>query len=181
MGDFSGIYSTKSGENTMYRYFSVSGFMEKENGQLLISAAPRSGFYSLDTQTDSLKFIDIQHKIVPNQWSITVDNTPSDEATFMEDRRKVNEQMNFMAIRWDKSREMYLRLGKKTYLGENPGDPSSFEFYLFAYDKDFNVLGETKLGELKSEPRSYFWKDGKLWSYVNVDDELGFAVFTFDF
>ena len=178
---FSGTYTTKSGESTMSRYFGVSGFMEKENGQLLISAAPTSGFYRLDTQTDSLEFIDIQHKTVLNQWSITVDNTPSDEATFMEDRRKVNEQLNFMAIRWDESREMYLRLGKKTYLGENPGDPSSYEFYLFAYDKDFNVLGETKLGELEPEPRSYFWKDGKLWSYINVEDELGFAVFTFDF
>jgi len=181
MGDFSGIYSTKSGENTMYRYFSVSGFMTKENGQLLISAAPKSGFYRLDTETDSIEFVDILHKTVPKQWNITVNNTPTDEATFMEDQRKVNEQLNFMAIRWDETREMYLRFGKKTFLGEKQGDLATYEMFLFAYDKDFNVLGETKIDGLNQVFSSYFWKDGKLWSYVNVDDELGFAVFTFNF
>ena len=30
-------------------------------------------------------------------------------------------------------------------------------------------------------PTHYFFKDGKLYSYVNAEDELGFAVFTFDF
>jgi hypothetical protein len=43
------------------------------------------------------------------------------------------------------------------------------------------LVGETLVNDLKSIPESAFFKDGKLWSYVNVDDELGFAVFTFDF
>ena len=42
-------------------------------------------------------------------------------------------------------------------------------------------IDTTKIENLKAEPRSYFWKDGKLYSYVNVEDELGFAVFTFNF
>jgi hypothetical protein len=82
---------------------------------------------------------------------------------------------------WDETREMYLRLGKKTFLGKEKGDPSTFEVFLFAYDKDFNVLGETKIEGLKQVPANYFWKNGKLWSYVNVDDELGFAVMDFKF
>ena len=44
-----------------------------------------------------------------------------------------------------------------------------------------DLLGETKINELKSVPSYPFFKDGKLYSYVNVEDELGFAVFTFDF
>ncbi|MDG1277915.1 MAG: DUF4221 family protein [Algoriphagus sp.] len=86
-----------------------------------------------------------------------------------------------MAIKWDDTRKLYLRLGKKTFLAENRADPSTYEVYLFAYDTDFNVVGETKVEGLKEPPTTYFWKDGKLWSYVNVEDELGFAVFTFDF
>jgi|TARA_R110002096_G_scaffold233311_1_gene423381 hypothetical protein len=42
-------------------------------------------------------------------------------------------------------------------------------------------LGETKIEGLKQAPGSYFWKDGKLWSYANVEDELGFAVIDFKF
>jgi hypothetical protein len=41
------------------------------------------------------------------------------------------------------------------------------------------LVGETLVNDLKSIPESAFFKDGKLWSYVNVDDELGFEVFTF--
>jgi hypothetical protein len=73
-------------------------------------------------------------------------------------------------------------LGSKIVTSSIEGE-DSFEskVYLFAYDADLNLLGETLLENLTSTPRFYFFKDGKLWSYANVNDELGFAVFTFDF
>jgi hypothetical protein len=111
----------------------------------------------------------------------TVNNSPTDEAQFSEDRRKVYEQLNYMEPPWDEAREVYMRLGKKTFLGKEKGDPSTFEVFLFAYDRNFNVLGETKIKGLDQVPGSYFWKDGKLWAYVNVEDELGFAVIDFKF
>jgi hypothetical protein len=181
VNDFSRTYVAESGENSMIYFFAAYDFAEIENGMLLISAAPMSGFYRLDPEKAGIEFVDIQHTTVPNNWNITLRNEYSDPASFMEDSRKVNEQLNFMAIRWDESRGMYLRLGIKTYLAENPGDPSTYAVYLFAYDKEFKVLGETKIEGLDQFNYSYFWKDGKLWSYVNVEDELGFAVFTFDF
>jgi hypothetical protein len=166
--DFSGTYVTKAGGGVSTYYFGPMNYMEIENGQLLISGAPMSGFYRMDTKTENLEFIDIQHKTVPNEWKITVVNEPADEAVYQEDRRKVNEQLNFMDIKWDNARKMYLRFGQKTFLGEERGDPATYELYLFAYDKDFNVLGETKIDGLESTPSSYFCKDGKLYSYVNV-------------
>lgn len=181
VGEFSGIYITKSGEQTMFRHFSVDSFQGIENGHLFLSTGAMSGIYRLNLETDSLEFIDIQHKSFPNRMTIKVNNSPSDEATFLEDRKKVSEQLNYMEPLWDETREMYLRLGKKTFLGREKGDPSTFEVFLFSYDKEFNVLGETKIEGLKQVPANYFWKDGKLWSYVNVNDELGFAVMDFKF
>jgi hypothetical protein len=181
VSDFSRTHVEESDGNGMIYFFAAFDYIEKENGQLLISAAPMSGFYRMDPKTDSVEFVDIQHLTVPNKWNITLMEAYNDASAFEEDERKVNEQLNYMAIKWDETREMYLRLGKKTYLAENRADPSTYEIYLFAYDKDFKVLGETKIEGLEEVPSSYFWKDGKLWSYVNVEDELGFAVFTFDF
>ncbi|WP_339866992.1 DUF4221 family protein [uncultured Algoriphagus sp.] len=179
--DFSGTYRTKSSQGTMIRFLGPETFMGIENGHLFISGGAMSGFYSLDTNTDSLRFIDIEHQIAPNQWDFEVMKESSDESKFEEDERKVNEALNYLDIKWDETREMYLRFGKKTFLGKTRADPRKYELYLFAYDKDFNVLGETKIEGLEKVPSSYFWKDGKLYSYVNVEDELGFAVFTFDF
>ncbi|MGX7835587.1 DUF4221 family protein [Campylobacter fetus subsp. venerealis] len=76
---------------------------------------------------------------------------------------------------------MYFRFGVKTFRGENQEDLSTYEIYLFAYDKDFNVLGETKVEDMKEVPSTYFFKDGKLYSYINIEDELGFEIFTFNF
>ncbi|WP_075348862.1 DUF4221 family protein [Algoriphagus marinus] len=181
VGDFSRTHVEESDGNGMIYFFAAFDYIEKENEQLLISAAPMSGFYRLDPKTDSLEYIAIQHKTVPNDWNISLMEAYSDASAFEEDERKVNEQLNYMAIKWDDTRKLYLRMGKKTYLAENRADPSTYEVYLFAYDTDFNVVGETKIEGLKEPPSTYFWKNGKLWSYVNVEDELRFAVFTLNF
>ncbi|WP_194976759.1 hypothetical protein [Aquiflexum lacus] len=47
-------------------------------------------------------------------------------------------------------------------------------------DEDFNLLGESDLSHLGSVPTFAFVKDGKIWYYVNVDDELGFVRMAFD-
>ena len=54
------------------------------------------------------------------------------------------------------------------------------KIFFMAYSKDLELIGETRLEGLSKTPFGYF-KDGKLYSQVNVEDELGFAVFTFDF
>lgn len=181
ISNMSGVFTSKTSEGTMYRYFGPASYMDIENEQLLISGGPMSGFYRLNPKTDSVEFIDIKHQKFPNQWDIKIRNEATDEGSFFEDQRKVSEQLNYMDIKWDDSRGIYLRFGKKTFMGENQGDPSTYEIYLFAYDENFNVLGETKIEGLEQVPFYYFWKNGKLYSYVNVDDELGFAIFTFDF
>jgi len=167
----------------MINFFLVDSHMYIENRQLMLTAGAMSAIYRLDLMTDSLEFVDIQHKNFPNRMAFSVNNSPVDEAGFNEDRKKVFEHLNYMEPRWDETREMFFRLGRKTFTGEKPGDPSTYtyEVFLFAYDQDFNVLGETKIEGLTQVPANYFWKDGKLWSYANVEDELGFAVIDFKF
>ena len=54
-----------------------------------------------------------------------------------------------------------------------------FRNVLTVFDEEINQIMET---EVLVDPFSKkFFKDGKLYSYVNVEDELGFAIFTFDF
>ncbi|WP_057936865.1 DUF4221 family protein [Algoriphagus resistens] len=179
--DLSGTFETKSGEYTTFFYFGVSRYTTSLPGRLILSGSPMSGLYLFDKKANTIEFKNILHQTVPNVMQVDLVKNPTDEATVKENRRKLNAQLNYQEILWDESRELYWRFGKKTFEGKEKGDPSTYEFYLFAYDKDFNVLGETKLDELETEPRSYFFKEGKLYSYVNVEDKLGFAVFTFNF
>ncbi|WP_339926332.1 DUF4221 family protein [uncultured Cyclobacterium sp.] len=165
----------------MINFFAVDNQMYIENQQLLLTVGAMSAVYRLDLMKNSFEFINIQHKNFPNRMTFSVNNSTVEQAEFNKDRKKVFEHLNYMEPRWDESRVMFLRLGKKTFVGKKREDPSTYEVFLFAYDQDFNVLGETKIEGLKQAPGSYFWKDGKLWSYVNVEDELGFAVIDFKF
>lgn len=78
---------------------------------------------------------------------------------------------------FDKTNRRFWRFSRD--LESEIGDSLIFKNVLTVFDENLNQLGEIAVSV---DPFSKkFFKDGKLWSYVNVDDELGFAVFSFNF
>ena len=153
----------------------------EHDGKLYITCGTISSVYEYDPESDSLSFVPVKHTITPNSKSGEILTTPNSGEQWWSEYRKIVGQITYQNLLWDESRAMFLRLGKKVALGDTPKDPSSTELFLYAYDSEMKVLGESKLEGIYESPRVYFMKDGKLYSYVNVEDELGFAVFTFDF
>jgi hypothetical protein len=93
----------------------------------------------------------------------------------------VNAQIHFGRFFWDDTRKLYFRLSQKAKEIASPDQKTNHETFIHAYDENLHLVGEAKLDVLQEKIYDQFFKDGKLWSYVNVKDELGFAVFTFDF
>ncbi|WP_268033405.1 DUF4221 family protein [Algoriphagus sp. PAP.12] len=178
--DYSGTYTFESEKGTMIAFHFVGSFITLFPEEVIISTAAFSGVYRLDIQTEELEFIDIQHQTVPNEMKVEIPENPSDPEQIRQIQNEIFQNVNFLEMLWDDTRQLYFRLGEKTFRGNSREDPITYEYYLFAYDKDFQVIGETKLEGLESNLKNMFFKEGKLWSYVNVEDELGFAVFTFD-
>jgi hypothetical protein len=46
---------------------------------------------------------------------------------------------------------------------------------LSVYDFDLNVLGESELPQWNKIPKFHFVKDGKIWVFENIDDEMSFV------
>jgi len=176
-GDFKVFWNTENGKAIEMEEYSLTLIDET----LIITCTVGSGIYTYNTSNDRLKFVDLPHKIIPTKKSGEILNEVTEESVFWDEYRKVASQVSYHELKWDKEKERFYRFASRTFLGEKESDPVRDEVYLLAYDEGFNVLGETKLDKLKTIPSSYFFKDGKLWSYVNIDDELGFAVFTFDY
>ena len=174
-------YTITVSENGNTMSFPPTVDIVSHEGKVLISCTAMSSIYSFDKESNSMKFIEVNHKVVPNILTGEVKNNVSSEKEFSEEIRKVLSQISYMKPEWDATRNLFLRLGMKTFSGESRDAPETYEYYLFAYDKDFNVVGETKIEGMKNNLSIHFFKDGKLWAYVNVEDELGFALFTFDF
>ncbi len=160
---------------------SESFSIKEMDGKIFITCGYRSGVYRYDPDADHLEFTDIQHSITQNKKSGEFINNPASSEEWWSEYRKVVAQTSYHELYWIPAQDIFLRLGKKVKVGETKQDPSTSEVFLYAYDRELNVLGETRIEGLKAFPSNYFFKDSKLYSYVNVDDELGFSVFTFDF
>ena len=149
--------------------------------KLFITCTVGSGIYVYDTKTDTLEYVDFPHKIIPTEKSGEIRNDVTLKEDFWEELKKVVSQVSYKELYLDDETSRFFRLAGRSFFGEKRGDPATYENYLLMYDQDLSLLGETKLDGLDKPLNSYFFKEGKLWSYVNVEDELGFAVFTFDF
>ncbi len=176
-GNFRVFWNTENGKAIETEDYSLTLI----DDILLITCTVGSGIYLFDTKSENLEYFDFPHKIIPTEKYGLIRNEVFEEDVFWGEYRKVASQVSYKELMWDNQTSTLYRLASKTLVGEREDDPVAYEVYLLAYDKEFNLLGETLLKDYNQLPQSYFFKDGKLWSYVNVEDELGFAVFTFNF
>jgi len=156
-------------------------YLKELNKQILILSPSTSSFYRYDLRSDSIIFHSFVHQFSPVENNVKLRTKVESIEEYEEEMGRLNEGIFFGPLIWDEKREIYFRLARKPTLMDGAFQITSSQIFLYAYDKEFNLIGESLVPEITSRPESPFFKDGKLWSYVNVEDELGFAVFTFDF
>jgi hypothetical protein len=166
--------------NTIHYYgdaISVSFF---EDGALISNAA-NNKIYFYNLELDSLTLVEYDFALVPNQKEKSIKREVSSLEEFRIEEGIVLTQITFGSLFYDQANKRFIRFGR--IWGTRPTEDQKWkgEFFLFVFDQDLKLIGETKVEGIADIPISAFFKDGKLWSYVNVNDELGFAVFTFDF
>ncbi|MDR7132625.1 hypothetical protein J2X69_004999 [Algoriphagus sp. 4150] len=163
----------------------VSGediYLLDQNGRFYISTSATSDLYAFDPKLDSLEVHSFPLQSIPKAKT----DPPHQKQLTEEDQwnseiGKIHTQIKFGPLLWDDSRQYFFRIASLIKPTLDPAIKAKKEVFLLAFDSDMKLVGETLIKGLKDTPESAFFKDGKLWSYVNVEDELGFAVFTFDF
>ncbi|HSF52793.1 MAG TPA: DUF4221 family protein, partial [Algoriphagus sp.] len=155
--------------------------LQKPNNLVLLSSTFGNAVYVYDPKLDSLYYKAFPHELAPLEKEIEIKNQVSSEGEFQAEIEKLYIQIEYGEFYWDEISQRYYRFARIGLPRAAPDSPKKYEFFMFAYDHNLDLKGETKLQGLSEIPESGFFKDGKLWSYVNVEDELGFAVFTFNF
>ncbi len=153
--------------------------LQQFNELVLISCTVGNGTYIYNPDLDSLFYREFPHEIVPLEKTGEVKNKVGGRAEFEEELKKLNHQINYWSFLWDEKSQRYFRYASRAIRFDKDGWAKEFEIFLMAYSKDLELIGETRLEGLSKIPFGFF-KEGKLWSSVNVEDELGFAVFTFN-
>ncbi len=155
--------------------------LEQPNDLVLISSTVGNGIYIYNPDLDSLIYKEFPHELTPLEKDIKVKNEVQSLMELEAEKEKLHTQINYWGFYWDEHTQRYYRFASIGIPQASTDSPNKYEHYLFAYDKELTLKGEAKLEGLEKIPGAGFFKDGKLYSYVNVADELGFAVFTFNF
>ncbi|MBN7814330.1 DUF4221 family protein [Algoriphagus pacificus] len=173
------IFDLKIGTSTQ-TVFQETMYLKEVNNQVLALSPSSSSFYRYDLKNDSLIYHSFRHMLSPEVNENKLKPVVESDQEYQEEIRKFFMGMYFGPLLWEDSKKLYFRFGRKPILSDENHQLIKSEVYLYAYDLEFNLVGEALL-PITDRPSDPFFKDGKLWSYVNVEDELGFAVFTFDF
>ncbi len=175
------IFDLKVGISTHHYLFDEYMYLQEFKNQILALTPSTSSFYRYDIETDSLSYHSFVHQLSPVANDIKLKNIVESDDEYREERSRFLMAYKFGSPIWDESRELYFRFGRKPLIMDDSFQITSSQVFMYVYDQDFNLIGEKELTELSKVPEYGFFKDGKLWSYVNVEDELGFAVMDFKF
>ena len=90
------------------------------------------------------------------------------------------EDINYGELIWDEVNEKYYRFSSKKKLTESKNEEGQYtiisaEVFLSVFNNDLELIGEALIPEITSAPKKHFAKDGKIWIFENLDDELAFV------
>jgi hypothetical protein len=132
---------------------------------------------------DSLFHIDYQSKLTANKKTGKYNQDFENEDAFKQTSLDMRSEISFMAPLWDEEKQLFYRFSHKIIkIGndvENYEDTES-AVYLTIFDADFNVVAESLVEALNKPPGYHFVKDGKIWLFLNLQDEMGFVRLTVD-
>ncbi|WP_339874961.1 DUF4221 family protein [uncultured Algoriphagus sp.] len=151
------------------------------NGQFIVDSGATSDIYIYDQAGDSLRLVTFPHKLVPKAKT---GEFPS-EVDSNERRREITDeiakQISFSQFYWNENHQIYYRMGEMNRILNEEAKKYTADIYLFTYDKDFILTGETEIEGMDFLPLNGFAKDNKLYMQWVVDENPAFIVYSFNF
>jgi hypothetical protein len=94
--------------------------------------------------------------------------------------KKSKEEITFGRFIWDDELRRFLRFSTRERFGEEKNEhgryvPTGADVYISIFDENLNLVAESPVQELNAPPKKHFVKDGKVWIFENIEDELAFV------
>lgn len=158
-----------------------TGAFSLANGEkILVSNNSFNEVYIYDSAEDSLYLKELEGPLLGIKKSyIPPKQVEVSSSQHWEVDKKQREDIYFGRILWDAKNQRYLRLSFKEKFGEEIIENRGYlangaEVFLSVFDKDFNLLAESAVPQLNKKPGRHFVKNGQIWIFENIDDEMAF-------
>jgi len=170
------LVSENGGKMGQSGHWTIPNFL---NDKVIISTNITSDFYVYDLQKDTLSFVEFDHKLFPKIKSGTFPKETKSAEEFQVIRKNYLKGINFNSPIWDKENKVYYRFSYIYPESEIENPPITV--YLTIFDESFKIINETEVSVLNKSPGYHFAKDGKIWMFENVDDEIAFVRLSLEF
>ncbi|MDO6439237.1 DUF4221 family protein [Cyclobacterium sp. 1_MG-2023] len=90
------------------------------------------------------------------------------------------EEINYGYLVWDETQKRFYRFSITQQFGEDKDEYGQYiatgtDVYLTIFDENLNILAESLVPQLAAPPNKHFVKDGKIWLFANMEDEMAFV------
>ncbi|WP_439482061.1 DUF4221 family protein [Cyclobacterium plantarum] len=176
------IQITDGGRFTMAKYITYAG------DKLIVGVEGTNEMYELDKDTGAAQHHEYSSELTATEKKGNYPSQVGGIEEFAGIYRRIYEEVGFLPPVWDEVNEVYYRFSFIMEFDDNAEKPEGSPFqqpsgakvFLTVYDKDLNMLAESAIPQLTQRPPFHFAKDGKLWVFENIEDEMGFVQFGFD-
>lgn len=174
-------YSLEFNTGNIIRFVGDGIWLNLIENDVIVSNSTNNKVYRYRFRQDSVSLKEYDFSLVPNQKERTIKRNVNSLEEYVAEEEIALTQIYFGNLIYDDGSNHFFRFGRimKPFTGNE--SVRKADIFLFVFDQNLALLGEAKLDGINSIPQSSFFKDGKLWSYINVEDELGFAVMEFNF
>lgn len=153
-----------------------------QNNKIFVSYEFSNEIVYYDYIVNALTIVDYNPTLTPKSVKYPNISVGSMEQIIKEIKH-FKEQVTYYRPVWDSKSKQYFRLSTKTIFSEENrgkskstyGEVQEVKVFLTVFDSEFNLLSELEIEELSDFDNDYFIKDGKLWLFTNLDDEMGFV------
>jgi hypothetical protein len=161
-------------------------FLEAKGEKIVISNNVFNEIYWYRPDGDSLVLKTYESQLTPNQKSPyyprQVDSFEAMDRILIAGMAEID----FERLLWDNRNERYYRFSFQADMekvvedGLHSMNVKSSNIFLTVFDKNLELLGESQISLLTNIPKVYFVKDGAIWIFENMEDEMGFVRLSID-
>ena len=181
-------YSVTMKVDQMMMISTTDKTLQRVGDKIILSNSAYTPIFVFDMKQDSVYQVNYTPQLTAAAKKGGYPKEVDSEKRFKEVMAEINSEINFQAPVWDEVNKRFYRFSYETIPGEITEEPSPespeqkliSKVFISIFDEEFNLIGESLVSQLTQIPNSVFVKDGKIWHYLNVDDELGFIRMYFE-
>ncbi|WPR74738.1 DUF4221 family protein [Algoriphagus sp. NG3] len=164
------IIFSSSGNSNMSATETV--FFDSIEDKVFISTSAFNEIYLVDITDGTVEKKSFHSKLTDDAKKGNYQKTAGSRKELMDLAREKVKEVNFFKFHYDDQNEKFWRFS--TTLDRMIGDSATYDIVLTIFDQNLTQLHEEKV-DYSERGSLTFFKDGALYSYINLEDELGFV------